>query len=109
VTENKPGNIINQSLYINILWPIDTLLGKDVETNNEITAVAMQQHGKHASATIVTVGNGVMKPVASQVQQLDYNNGNRGAVYMVLTEEDNLGYPVSFKLSVDNSNLHGRL
>jgi hypothetical protein len=28
------------------------LLGKDLETNNETTAVAMQRRGKHASATI---------------------------------------------------------
>jgi hypothetical protein len=34
------------------LWHIDPLLGKDLETNNETTAVAMQWHGKHASTTI---------------------------------------------------------
>jgi hypothetical protein len=33
-----------------ILWGIDPLL--DFETNNETIAVAMQQHGKHASKTI---------------------------------------------------------
>jgi hypothetical protein len=33
------------------MWRIDSLLGKDLETNNE-TAVAMQRRGKHASTTI---------------------------------------------------------
>jgi hypothetical protein len=33
-----------------ILWLIDSLLGKDLETN-KTTAVAMQQCGKHASTT----------------------------------------------------------
>jgi hypothetical protein len=42
-----------------ILWPTDPLLGKDLETNNEMTAVAMPRRGKHASTKIVTVGNGV--------------------------------------------------
>jgi hypothetical protein len=31
---------------------MDPLLGKDLETNNETTVVAMQQHGKHPSATM---------------------------------------------------------
>jgi hypothetical protein len=35
-----------------ILWRTDSLLGKHLETNNETTAVAMQQRDKHASATI---------------------------------------------------------
>jgi hypothetical protein len=34
-----------------LLWRIDPLLGKDLEINNETTAVAMQQRGKHASTT----------------------------------------------------------
>jgi hypothetical protein len=34
-----------------VLWRIDPLLGKDLGTD-EITAVAMQQRGKHASTTI---------------------------------------------------------
>jgi hypothetical protein len=36
----------------NIVWRTDSLLGRDLETNNETTAVAMQQHGKHAFTTI---------------------------------------------------------
>jgi hypothetical protein len=35
-----------------ILWCIEPLLGKDLETNNETTTVAMQWHDKHASTTI---------------------------------------------------------
>jgi hypothetical protein len=35
-----------------ILWCIDPLLGKDLETDNETTAIAMQQHGQHTSTTI---------------------------------------------------------
>jgi hypothetical protein len=35
-----------------MLWRIDQLLGKDLETNNEITAVAMQRRGKYAFKTI---------------------------------------------------------
>jgi hypothetical protein len=35
-----------------ILWHIDFLLGIDPETNDDTTAVAMQQHGKHASTII---------------------------------------------------------
>jgi hypothetical protein len=42
-----------------IVWRIDPLLGKDLQRNSETTAVAMQRRGKHASATTVTVGNGV--------------------------------------------------
>jgi hypothetical protein len=42
-----------QPSYHNIiLWHIDPLLGKDLETNNETTATAMQRCSKHASTTI---------------------------------------------------------
>jgi hypothetical protein len=34
-----------------ILWHIDPLLGKDLETDNKPTAVAMQWHGKHTPTT----------------------------------------------------------
>jgi hypothetical protein len=34
-----------------MLWRIDPLLGKDLETNKK-TAVALQRRGKHASTTI---------------------------------------------------------
>jgi hypothetical protein len=42
------------------------LLGKDLETNNETTAVAMQQRGKHAFTTVITVGNGVFNAVRAK-------------------------------------------
>jgi hypothetical protein len=35
-----------------ILWRIEPLLGKDLETNNETIAVDMQRRGKHTSTTI---------------------------------------------------------
>jgi hypothetical protein len=35
-----------------ILWRIEQLLNKDLETNNETTTVAVQRRGKHASAAI---------------------------------------------------------
>jgi hypothetical protein len=35
-----------------LLWRIDSLLGKHLETENETTAIAMQQRGVHASAKI---------------------------------------------------------
>jgi hypothetical protein len=35
-----------------ILWSIGPLLGKDLETNNETTVVAMQRRGEHVSTTI---------------------------------------------------------
>jgi hypothetical protein len=47
----------------------------------------MQQRGKDTSATIVTVGNSVMQPVARQQQQLDYNNGKGDVLYVVLADE----------------------
>jgi hypothetical protein len=72
---------------LNISWRIDPLPGKDLETNNETTTVAMQQRCKHASTTIVTVANGVMQPVARQLQQLDYRNGNGGGFLCDRTEE----------------------
>jgi hypothetical protein len=34
------------------VWHIDPFLGKDLETNNESTAVAEQQRGKHTSTTV---------------------------------------------------------
>jgi hypothetical protein len=33
------------------MWRIHPLLGKNLETNNEATTVAMQRLGKHASTT----------------------------------------------------------
>jgi hypothetical protein len=35
-----------------ILWRIDPLIGNDLETNTETTAVAMQRNGKHTSTMI---------------------------------------------------------
>jgi hypothetical protein len=49
------------------------------------TAVAMQRRGKHTST--VTVWNGVTQPVATQLQQLNYNNGNGDVFYVARAEE----------------------
>jgi hypothetical protein len=35
-----------------VLWRIDPLQGKNLETDNETTIVAMQRRGKRASTTI---------------------------------------------------------
>jgi hypothetical protein len=70
-----------------LLWRIDPLLSKDLETNNETTAVVTQHRGKHVSTTRVTAGNGVMQPVTRQLQQLDYKNVNGDVFYVVHAEE----------------------
>jgi hypothetical protein len=44
-------------VFILILWRIEPLLDKDLETNNETTAVAKEQRGKHASTTIEVLCN----------------------------------------------------
>jgi hypothetical protein len=36
---------------LKILWRVDPLLGKDLETNKETTAVVMKRRSKHASTT----------------------------------------------------------
>jgi hypothetical protein len=42
---------LKKTFYVCVLWHIDPLLGKDLETN-ETTAVAMQRSRKPASTTI---------------------------------------------------------
>jgi hypothetical protein len=37
---------------VEILWRMDPFLGKDLETSNKTTAVAMQRRGKHTSTTV---------------------------------------------------------
>jgi hypothetical protein len=43
---------VTMSFSPNILWSTDPLLGKDLETNNDTRAVAMQRRGKHGSTTV---------------------------------------------------------
>jgi hypothetical protein len=48
-------NLLGNSFWLYrlyILWRRDPLLGKDLETNNDTTAVAMQQRGKYDFTTI---------------------------------------------------------
>jgi hypothetical protein len=47
---NKVAKPISETLRI--LWRIDPLLGKDLETDYETTTVAMQRCGKHTYTTI---------------------------------------------------------
>jgi hypothetical protein len=52
ITTFRRSTVVPPTLKIQtILWRIDPLLGKGLETNNETAAVAMQRHGKHASTT----------------------------------------------------------
>jgi hypothetical protein len=60
-----------------MLWRIKPLLGKDLQTNNETTAVVMQRRGITPSQQYGYCFKGVIQPVAKQLQQLDYNNGKR--------------------------------
>jgi hypothetical protein len=53
----SPAELSKDVSLVSVLWRIDSLLGKDLATN-ETTAVAMQRCGKHASTTIALV-NGV--------------------------------------------------
>jgi hypothetical protein len=41
-----------------LLWHTDTLLGNDHETNNETTAIAMQQLRKYATVLEPLLGSG---------------------------------------------------
>jgi hypothetical protein len=43
---------VSHQISSKILWRIDLLLGKDLEANNETTAVAMKRRSKRASAKI---------------------------------------------------------
>jgi hypothetical protein len=56
------------SSCFNILCHIDLWLGKDLKTNNEKTAFAMQKRGKHDSTTVFR-GTGLL----SQGERCDAN------------------------------------
>jgi hypothetical protein len=65
------------------MWRIDPLLGKDLKTNNETRAVAMQRRGKHASTTRVTTGNGVFYSIRA--------GSNTSTVALRVVESDEKG------------------
>jgi hypothetical protein len=69
------------------LWHIDPLLGKDLETYNESTAVAMHGMANTPLQLQIYTGNDAAQLVARQLQQRDYNNGNGGVFYVVNAEE----------------------
>jgi hypothetical protein len=62
-----------------VLWLIDLLLDKDLETKNETTAVAMQRRDKHAYTAIELL---LEKVFSARSEQRGY-------------KEDNWGDPVS--------------
>jgi hypothetical protein len=65
--------------------------------NKETRAVAVQRRCKHTLRTMFSVGNGVMQPVARQLQHLHFNNGNGvSSIWSVPRRylEDNWGDPV---------------
>jgi hypothetical protein len=74
---------VTEACWGKITWHIDSLLGKDLKTNNKTIAVAMQQHGKHTSTTIELLLEIVFSTRSMQ----------RGH------KEDNWGDPVSWGLS----------
>jgi hypothetical protein len=49
-----------------ILWRTNPLLGKNLETNNETTAAAIQRSSKYSSTARITVGNGVFYVVRAK-------------------------------------------
>jgi hypothetical protein len=55
------------------MWHIDLLLGKDLKTNNETTAIAMQQRSKHASTTTELLLETVFSTQSMQRSYLEVN------------------------------------
>jgi hypothetical protein len=100
----------NQNLII--LWRIDPLLGKDLETN-EITAVAMQRSGTHASATIdllleTVLCNLLLGSCNSWSTTMETSLFPMWFVSRSYLE-GNWSNPVSCQLSVESLVLHGKL
>jgi hypothetical protein len=63
-------------IYIYILWRLDPVIDKDLETHNDRTAVAMQQRCKHASTTIELLLGTVFSSRSVPRNYLDENWGN---------------------------------
>jgi hypothetical protein len=53
-----------------MLWHIDTFLGNDLETNNETTAIAMQQLRKYATAVEPLLGIGLRATMEGLLEAL---------------------------------------
>jgi hypothetical protein len=87
-----------------ILWRIDPQLGKDLETNNETTAVAMQWCSKQASTTIELLLETVLcNPLVGScnswtttMQMGVFSMCSMPRTYL----EDNWGDPVSCQLNI---------
>jgi hypothetical protein len=58
------------------LWSIDPLLGKDLEANNETTAVAMERRRKYASTTIELLLETVLSTHSMQRSYFEDNWGD---------------------------------
>jgi hypothetical protein len=69
-----------------MLWYIDPLLGKDLETNNETTAVAMHWCHKHASTTIELLLETVFSTFSMPRSYLEDNWGDPEVVSCQLLE-----------------------
>jgi hypothetical protein len=86
-----------------IMCRIHPLLGKDLGTNNETTAVTMQRFGKHASTTIELLLETVLcKPLLDSCNSWTTTMGTgMFSVWSVPRSnlEDNWGDPVSWELS----------
>jgi hypothetical protein len=56
-----------------LLWRIDPLVGKDLETDNDTTAASMQRRGKYASVTMEFL---LEKVFSNPSVQRGYKEGN---------------------------------
>jgi hypothetical protein len=53
-------------IFIIVLWPLDQLLGKSLEVNNEIVAAAMQRRSNYVSTTVELMLETVFSPLSVQ-------------------------------------------
>jgi hypothetical protein len=75
-------------VYIYIYCGVQTpLLGKNVKTNNEKQPLIFNGRLTCLYNNIITFGNGVMQPVARQLQQLNCNNGKWSVLNVIRAEE----------------------
>jgi hypothetical protein len=71
VARQRPG------LWYCGIYLVDPLLGKDLETSNETTAIAMQQHSKHASIALELLLETVFSTWSVQRGYLEDNWGDQ--------------------------------
>jgi hypothetical protein len=83
----QDNETFNRSQCI-MLWRIEPLLGKDLETNNDTTAVAMQRRGKHASTPIELL---LETAFSTRSVQRGYKKDNWGDTHVMATSPTGLG------------------